>query len=355
MTYDGVRPIKNPRGSITPHRFPNGQIALTFYNNGRTEREGYVGRRLYWLTVGTPTDKPHRMEWSEPELLLWWDGEALDDRPDWNADWAIVDGPGYPDFCEASDGKLCFVQSNKLTLRFHTVDPRTLWLLRRQQGLSGIVRENLRVNVLMPRPDALCRGFNLGDLRARAGGFTIVVQLRGQVGCGVRANQVLCDATEITTAALDEEDGGDYITKGFEIRVKGRADAGLQLQLLLSDGFVKSKHATDGLVWDGESHVVTFTVDSGPRLLTCLVDGRLCDGGVHAPEGFHQIDAKMSAIGGADMRLLPNPTTRRPHAGRFGGEFINFLIYNRPLLTSEAIAVARALQANPAAAAKGSL
>ena len=26
VTYDGVREIKNPRGSITPHRFSNGQV-----------------------------------------------------------------------------------------------------------------------------------------------------------------------------------------------------------------------------------------------------------------------------------------------------------------------------------------
>ena len=89
--------------------------------------------------------------------------------------------------------------------------------------------------------------------------------------------------------------------------------------------------------------------------MTCLVDDRLCDGGPFAPEGFHQVDAKMSAIGGADIRFHPAPTVRRPHAGPFGGELLNFLIYSRPLLTSEAISVARALQANPAAAAAGRL
>ena len=35
--------------------------------------------------------------WSQPEVALWWDGIQLDDRDDWNEDWAIVDGAGYFD------------------------------------------------------------------------------------------------------------------------------------------------------------------------------------------------------------------------------------------------------------------
>ena len=35
--------------------------------------------------------------WSQPEVVLWWDGIQLDSREDWNEDWAIVDGAGYHD------------------------------------------------------------------------------------------------------------------------------------------------------------------------------------------------------------------------------------------------------------------
>jgi len=345
MTYDGLRQIKNPRGSITPHRFPNGQIALTFYNNSHTAREGYVGRRLYWLTVGTPVDAPHRMQWSEPELLLWWDGESLDDRPGWNADWAIVDGPGYPDFCELPDGTLGYVQSNKLTLRFHTVDPRTLYCLRAQHTMQDFIWEGLRLNARAPRPQQVLRGFNLGDCRARTGGFTIFLQLSGSTP-QVAPEQVLIDATEVTTAALDEEDGGDFITKGFQIRVKGVGAAGVQLQLLLSDGLVKAKHYTEGFQWDGRTHTVAFTVDCGPRMITSVVDQRLCDGGAYSEEGHTVLPHTMAGIGGATMRICPEPTVARQ--GRvFAGQIDNILIYRRPLLTSEAISTGRALAANP--------
>ena len=50
-------------------------------------------------------------------------------REDWNEDWAIVDGAGYFDMQEVPGGDLVLVESNKLTVRYHTIAPTTLhWL-----------------------------------------------------------------------------------------------------------------------------------------------------------------------------------------------------------------------------------
>ena len=49
MTFDGGaggRPLRNPRGAITPYRFKrdgpdgHGRFAFLYYNNGHTERDG---------------------------------------------------------------------------------------------------------------------------------------------------------------------------------------------------------------------------------------------------------------------------------------------------------------------------
>ena len=86
---------------------------------------------------------------SEPEVALWWDGLQLDSREDWNEDWAIVDGAGYHDIQvgfsrgkmtvmmmvrvqELEDGSVVFVESNKLTVRYHTICPRTIQGLKQQ-------------------------------------------------------------------------------------------------------------------------------------------------------------------------------------------------------------------------------
>ena len=44
--------LRNPRGAITPHRMVDGHFALLFYNNGYTDKVGYVGRLVVWLTIG---------------------------------------------------------------------------------------------------------------------------------------------------------------------------------------------------------------------------------------------------------------------------------------------------------------
>ena len=64
----------------------------------------------------------------------------------------------------------------------------------------------------------------------------------------------------------------------------------MQLALFLTDGREKAKHYTDGMVWDGEVHTVTFVVDIGPRIVTSVLDERLCDGGENFPDGWTTLD-----------------------------------------------------------------
>ena len=81
-TLDGATPLRNPRGAITPHRLrapgPDGlaRYVLLYYNHGRTERLGYVGRRVAWLVPGRATPAG-LVEWGQPEVALWWDGTGL--------------------------------------------------------------------------------------------------------------------------------------------------------------------------------------------------------------------------------------------------------------------------------------
>jgi len=348
LTYDGVRPIKNPRGAITPHRFEDGTTLMIYYNNSHTAKEGYVGRRYYWYTLGLPANSPQNassiMVWSEPELALWYDGEALDERPGWNVDWAIVDGPGYVDFCELHDGTLAFVESNKLTLRFHKVDERILWGLRNQHKLTSPPPDcRPCVTIKSPGRNYKQRGVQLGDAQTKTGGATIVLKVAARYD-NIKPGQVIVDTREVVVAALDEEDGGDYITKGFYISVEGRGSDGLQMALFMTDGWRKFRHYSDGMVWDGQDHVVTFTIDHGPRIVTMTVDERFCDGGEHNPEGWTTLDPKFGCVGGADYKFLPDATVRHPNSGGFGGTVGEFRVYNRPLLVSECIAVSKEMK-----------
>ncbi len=343
LTYEGapigsggMREMRNPRGSITPYRCrrasPAGtaEFVMLFYNNARTERLGYTGRRVYWLTVGreSPGGVIH---WSQPEIALFWDGTGFEDRPDWNPDWAIVDGPGYPDWVEFDDGTLACVESNKLAVRYHEVDRRMLQYLRHQPELSSMPTDGLVLDhVASPdSPDSLEMDAPvLADLRA-GGGFTMIVQIAGRPP--ERDREVLVSALSTVTAALGEEPTDRRITKGYEIAITAAGE----VELFVTDGFdQRFRHVTtigrDG-VNDGAMHVVTFVVDGGPKVVSVVVDEHLDDGGERAPQGWAFVPSGLGEIGGSRVRF------------RRAGRLVRFSLYERALLISEAIGASRSL------------
>ena len=343
---DGATPLRNPRGAITPYRLrapgPDGlaRYLLLYYNNGRTERLGYVGRRVAWLVPGRAT-RAGTIEWGQPEIALWWDGTGFEDRPDWNPDWAIVDGPGYADFCELGDGTLAMVESNKLAVRYHEVEPRLRWHLVRQWELAGTTREGLAWRWTV---DGGVEGGAQGalesngipfaapvlpDLRA-GGGATILLRVAGRLA--EVAGRPLVAAWSTVTAALGEEPTDRRITKGWEVSV---CDDG-ELALRVSDGFgLECTHATTiaavSGVWDGRAHLVAFVLDGGPKVVSVVVDERLDDGGAVAPQGWARFDARLGEVGGAELLVDPRGT----------GAVREVALYDRALLTTEAVAASR--------------
>lgn len=336
LTHEGTpqgRPLRNPRGSITPFRLRetgadgSAEYVMLYYNNGRTDRLGYVGRRVYWLTLGHSTDGVIR--WSEPELALYWDGTGFEDRPDWNPDWAIVDGPGYPDFAELDDGSLLFVESNKLAVRCHEVEPRLLAHLRAQHELAAVPTEALALDWSGGSQHS---GPVLPDLRA-GGGATVSLRFRGSLA-SLGLQRTLVSAFSEVTAALGEEPTTSTITKGWSITV----DPDGELELFITDGFGTSLRHRTGIavasdVWDGDDHVVTFVLDGGPKVVSVVVDERLDDGGA-SPQGWAFFPKDLGEVGGSELLLAP----------AFGGALSRVLLYDRALLTTEAIGIARALR-----------
>lgn len=306
---------------------------MLFYNNARTDRLGYTGRRVYWLTVGR--ESPGGViRWAQPEIALWWDGTGFEDRPDWNPDWAIVDGPGYPDWVEYDDGTLAFVESNKLAVRYHDVDRRLLHYLRHQPELSSMPSDGLVLDhVASPdtpgSPDEMAAPV-LADLRA-GGGFTMIVQIAGGARGGSR--EVLVSALTTVTAALGEEPTDRHITKGYEIAVTAAGE----VELFVTDGFDQTfRHVTTiGAtgVNDGAAHVVAFVVDGGPKVVSVVVDDHLDDGSEQAPQGWAFVPSGLGEIGGSRVRFRP------------AGRLMRFALFDRALLTSEAIGTARSISA----------
>jgi hypothetical protein len=112
------------------------------------------------------------------------------------------------------------------------------------------------------------------------------------------------------------------------------------LRLRMNDGRHAAEWSSDaGLLAAGRRHHVAFIIDGGPKIISVVVDGRLCDGGTERRYGWTHIgeyDPKTRQVEKApgdvsgDLRLRSSPAIQ------------TLRIYGRPLLMSEAIANARA-------------
>ena len=324
--------IRNPRGAITPHVTRDGHIALLFYNHGQTARVGYTGRLLVWLVLGVVCGGERFVRWSQPEVVLWWDGVQLGDREDWNEDWAIVDGAGYHDIQELHDGNLAFVESNKLTVRYHEIPSVLLEGLRGQ--LQGTTAPLYLADLVLHREEAgACRAPVLPDLRA-GGGFSLVTWLRLEETLGGAHRRLLVKGTSTVSGALDEEAATD-ITKGFEIFLS----ADNVLELTITDGFTghfrfplfsltsgDCAHLQSWYDTSSQPLMVAFILDGGPRIASCVINDKLYNA---APQGWKFLPREFGEIGGSQVEVVE------------GGDVTRFMVFERALTTSQAIQLYR--------------
>eukprot|EP00929_Paragymnodinium_shiwhaense_P108154 TRINITY_DN74478_c0_g1_i1.p1 TRINITY_DN74478_c0_g1~~TRINITY_DN74478_c0_g1_i1.p1 ORF type:complete len:729 (-),score=145.37 TRINITY_DN74478_c0_g1_i1:138-2324(-) len=353
--------MRNPRGAITPYHMRDNYYCLIYYNNGFTDRMGYVGRLVYWLTVGKlfDVDGKKRIVWAQPELCLWWDGILLDNREDWNEDWAIVDGAGYADFQEV-DGQMLLVESNKLTVRFHAVDRYLTNSLKMQ--LEDEINPTYvqdRVVCWDTTSETKSKGANakkclrapvLPDLRAGRG-FSLVCWV--DLGAVFKSTEQVSLVTGLSTVsgALDEP-GTTKITKGYEIfytpefggQITMRMTDGFKLEFTFSVTGLKTQHVREhyGIHEDLENKeptMLAITFDGGPKVTSCVINKKLYNG---APSGWKFFPRELGEIGGSSV--VANPQGQ-PFVARYE-------VYDRALLTSEAIASALSRQRRAALMAR---
>ncbi len=128
-----------------------------------------------------------------------------------------------------------------------------------------------------------------------------------------------------------------------QVILDARAPSGKGLRLTTSERFTIKLAMSDGQkesVWDSDPGThegtlkvgvwqhVAVTVDSGPKLITFVVDGVLNDGGSIRQFGWGRFDPELTDVNGANRAKI---------ASNLFGELKAFRIYNRDLRTSEAV------------------
>jgi hypothetical protein len=287
-TPDGRR-IKNPRACARLWKTRSGRYLLWYHNHSGKD---FDGRNPAWLTGGI--ERGGRVYWSQPEIVLY------DPDPKVRI--------SYPDLVER-DGRYWITETQKSIARVHEVDPALLSGLWNQGRVRTVAEKGL---ALSARGEELAdagglRMPPLPDLSA-GGGFTIDVRVEL---ADTKEERVLLDARD------ESGNGVALIAGGGTVRIE------------LNDG-------TRSATWDvdaatltpGQPHHVVAIVDGGPKIISFVVDGVMCDGGDQRQYGWGRFDPALGDVNGsANIRIGSN-----------AGDRVHILrIYDRYLRTSEAV------------------
>jgi hypothetical protein len=309
-TFANGRPIKHPRAYAPVWKLSNGKYLLWFHHHGGeaalTDEWGkgsyYQSRNPAWVSGGI--ERNGRIEWSEPEILLY------DDAPNVRM--------SYPDLIE-DGGRIYITETQKSIARTHEIGASLLSGMWRQAEHKQVTTRGLvlqlqgeqtRANTSFAMP-------TLPPLQTGAG-FTIELWLKMKE---LSPGQVIFDAR-------------DPNGKGIALTFSDR----FTLRLTLSDGQHTSTWDSDPGTYPGSLKVNTWQhiaviVDGGPKLITVIVDGVLNDGGAARQYGWGRFAAAMQDVNGLRSVTL---------APKLWGDVGMLRVYDRALRTSEVIGNFRA-------------
>lgn len=305
--YADGRFIKHPRAANFVWKCSNGKYLYWFHNHGgRT----FDDRNPAWLCGGVEADSPEGkiILWSQPEIVLY------DDDP--------YIRMSYPDLIE--DGNEFYLtETQKDIARVHPV-PRDLleglWgqFENRSVVMKGRILDRspeggpLAQQIHMPRPPAfLARDGGRADQGATdpRSGFTVDLWVTFE---SISPGAMLLDS---------RTEGG----RGLCLQM---ADGGA-VEVVMNDGSTENRWRSDpGLLQTGRPHHIAVNVDGGPKIVTFVVDGRLCDGGESRQFGWGRFSPNLrDAFGGDNLHIAPN----------WAGVIHRLRVYDHCLRVSEAI------------------
>ncbi len=316
----GGRRIKHPRAANFAWKCSNGMFLYWFHNHGgpfiakmTASGDGsspYNDRNPAWLAAGIERDSPEGkvIYWSQPEILLY------DDDP--------FIRMSYPDLLE--DGGHYFVTETQKNIgRVHEIPAPILDGLFHQFDNATVARDGIVLDLPgdKPMPQALTmpalpefqtRNSKAPDHRGKdmRAGFSMDFWLQ-------------LDSPAPGQALLDSRnDSGAGVLVAM-------TDLGT-LRITLNDGREESSWDCDrDALHPGTLQHVGIVVDGGPKIVTFIVDGVLCDGGDWRQFGWGRFSPTLRAPNsGGELKIAPSVQSLR--------------LYKRALRTSEIVGNCRA-------------
>ncbi len=328
MRFADGRRMKHPRAANFCWGRADGTYLYWFHNHGGPfVREAhdldasapYRGRNPAWLCAGIEFDSPEGkiIRWSQPEIALYADDAS--------------DRMSYPDLIEEGDA-LYVTETQKTVARVHRLSPDLIAGLANSLGASQVVRRGLILD-LLTAADPLPAEIALPDLAGTpidASGAPLPGA--SDLDSGFALNlAVTLGSLAPGQRLLDARDAAGI---GWALVTSGRGT----LRIVMNDGRTEDAWEYDSnLLQTGVEHHLAIIVDGGPRIVTMVVDGRLCDGGSERQYGWGRFSV--------DLHRVCQPALLRV-APELDGAVSRVRVYGRALRTWEALANWRADRAS---------
>ena len=317
MRYADGCLMRNPRACPRIWKASNGKFLFWYHNNGSPSWGNAANRNPVWVSGGVEQDGEIR--WSQPEILLY--------DPD-----PTINGMSYPDFVE-QDGRIWVSATQKTVARVHELDQDMLDAVWNQHDSMGRAADGMAFDsagglapgaeVAIPRLPSL-----------KAGGLTV---------------ELWIDVSDAPREASVVSSFGPK-RRGFDIRIRDNGALGIGIHdgenrrwLEVVDPARPEEsirtvrnwdcYTESGLLHAAGLHHAVFIIDGCAGIVSFVVDGRLCDGGADRSQGWWRLPPGLDDLNDHGRLLI----------GRdFPGTVESLRIYDRHLLTSEAIASYRA-------------
>lgn len=306
MTYQpGGRTIKHPRACPKIFKTSGGKYLFWFHNN-YTQGTRH-NRNPVFVTGGVLKDDGY-IYWAQPELLLY--DPYVSEAPEPSR------GISYPGFIE-QDGEFWVAATDKTNARVHKIDRKLLDGLWSQNSSSKITTDGLLCDLSSSEIDNnlidMPKGLNL---TSQSG---LIIEMLIQLDSLESGKLIVDSRDDGGRGILIQTSDGHCISAPESSEIKG------SVRLDISDGENSLAWDVDaGLIKAGRLHHLVFIVDSGPKIISVILDGQYCDGQMQRPRGWGRYDKDITKISGNEKAKV---STSLKH----------LRIYNRYLRTSEAV------------------
>lgn len=323
--YADGRLMKHPRAANFAWKCENGKFLYWYHNHGGN---WYEDRNPVWLCGGVEVDSPDGrvIQWSQPEIVLY------DDDP--------YVRMSYPDLIE-DDGDYYLFETQKDIARVHLIDTQLLQRLWSQfDDSQSVTSEGCILEVpngsdkaeIPPLPAFNERDHQKADHGEKdlRNGFTVEAWLQLDK---LNAGQILLDTRA--------EDGQGWCLQTTSMGT---------IEIVLNDGRTENRWDCDpDLLTAGQLHHVAVVVDGGPKIITFIVDGMVCDGGSYRQFGWGRFNPHLRHVNSATHNRVIAPGSsdeeeKSPSTGNANVQVVNIApqiqllrIYERYLRTSEII------------------